>query len=247
MKTYGSNITFSTVNAPKPISGICENFNIKIGDTIYRVPGEDTLAGLVIYKAKKELSFSSTPPGTVTALGVRAAAELTISGFTGGKILVTRAEARWQRGQALVMSAAANHYPALGNTTAGSITAATMAFEGGEGPIVLPTDKVWFGTRGLTAPVAGIINSVTIAETVQVQEEEDGTGDIVGVVLHGYEATCSMEVLTSVDAPDNGSVMSPFEGLDFQVLNPETLWVKGQQRAVRLEGLLVPGVLPEAA
>jgi hypothetical protein len=246
MKTYGANIHFSTVNAPQPISGICENFTMKTADSVFRIQGEDQLAGLVIHGAKTELSFSSTPPGTVATMGVRAAAELTISGLTGGKILVTRAEARWQRRQPLVMSASSNHYPVLGNGT-GSINAATMTFSGEEGPLVLPTDKVWFGTRGLSAPVAGIINSVSIVETVQVLEEEDGTGGIVGVVLYGYEATCSMEVLTSVGMPDQASVMSPFEGLDFQVLNPETLWTKGQQRAVRLEGLLVPGVIPEAA
>ncbi len=71
-KVYGSNIKWSTVDAPKPMSGICEGFTYRVGDQVFRVPGESGFVGAALHGKKGEMQFSSTPPGTVTALGVRA-------------------------------------------------------------------------------------------------------------------------------------------------------------------------------
>ena len=240
MKRYGT-IEYSTVNAPQPIAGICENYNYKSGDQVYEIMGESDLEGIVIHGRKGEVSFSSTPPGDVTALGVRAGAELTITGINTGKVVVTQSSARWQRGQPLTLEAQATHYPNVTATASGTITPATLELERDGGPLQLPTDKVWFGTNGLTGPVAGIVQSCSITETVQSQEEEDGAGEIVAVVLYGYKASASMEVLTSSAAPALGTVLEVFGS--FRVTSVDERWAKGQTRALAIEGILIPGVV----
>lgn len=244
MKYYG-NIKFSTVDAPKPLSGICETFSYKSGDQVYEIMGESDLEGIVLHGRKGELSFSSTPPGDVAALGVRAGAELVVSGISGGKIVVLSSTARWQRGQPMTMEAQATHYPSLSTAASGAITPATMAFAGDGGPLVLPTDKVWFGVHGIAAPVPGIVQSLSITESVTAQEEADGSGDIVAVALYGYKASGSLEILTSGAVPAVGSALEPFDDVVFRVTNAEERWNKGQMRSVALEGILVPGVTEE--
>lgn len=239
MKTYGS-IKYSTVDAPQPIAGICENFNYKIGDQVYEVMGESDLAALVMHGRKGTLSFSSTPPGSATALGVRAAAELTVTGVTGGKVLVMQSSAKWQRGQAMVFDAQANHYPSLAGTAEGTITPATITLlRGASVALQLPTASVWFGVEGLTPVVAeAIVQSCSITESVQAQEEEDAIGDIVAVALHSYKATAQMEVLTDGAIPEIGSDLEAFG--TFRILNAEEKWAKGSTRSIMVDGIIVP-------
>ena len=239
MKTYGS-IKFSTVDAPQPISGICENYTYKTADQIYDIMGESDLEGIVIFGRKGSISFSSTPPGTVVALGVRAGAELTISGLTAGKILITQSSAKWQRKQPMVMDAQATHYPSLTATAVGTLTPATITLARTAAALQLPTDKVWFGTESLTGPVSGIVQSCTVSETVQVQEEEDAAGDIVAVALYGYKANGTMEIITSAAIPELGSTLEAFG--TFKVTSAEEKWAKGQMRSISVEGLLIPGI-----
>lgn len=241
MKYYGT-IKFSTVEAPKPIEGICENFTYRRADTVSEVMGEDDLAAVVIHAAKGELSFSSTPEGDVTALGVRAGAELTISGISGGKIIVSSISARWQRGQAMTMNAQAVHYPDLGTST-GSITTASIGLSRVAGPLQLPADKVWWGVEGIASPVAGIVQSLSITESAQLQEEEDGTGDIVAVAVYGYKATASLEVLTSAEPPVMGTELDAFGS--FRVTGTEIRWQKQLMRSITIDGLIIPGVVNE--
>ena len=239
MKTYGT-IKFSTVDAPQPISGICESYTYKTADQVYDIMGESDLEGIVIYGRKGAITFSSTPPGTVTAMGVRAGAELTISGVTGGKVLVTQAGAKWQRKQPMVMDAQATHYPSITAESIGSITPATLTLARTAAALQLPTDKVWFGTESLVGPVLGIVQSCAISETVQVQEEEDQDTNIVAVALYGYKATGTMEIITSAAIPELGSSLEAFG--TFKITSAEEKWAKGQVRSISCEGLLIPGI-----
>jgi hypothetical protein len=103
---------------------------------------------------------------------------------------------------------------------------------------------VWFGVSGITGPVAGIVQSVSLSESVQVQEEEDGAGLIVAVALYGYKATASLELLTSVARTDAalalGEELDVFGG--FRITSVEEKWSKGAMRSISVEGLLIPGV-----
>lgn len=239
MKTYGA-IKFSTVDAPKPISGICENYNYKSAEQVFEVTDESgDLVGVVIHGRKGELSFSSMPGGAVTALGVRAGAELVITGINTGKVLVTQASASWQRGQPMTMSAQASHYPDIADAGVGTITPQAIALANGGAALVIPTAKVWYGVGGIDAPVAGLVQSCQISESVQALEEEDADGKIVAVVLHGYKATASLEILTAAAPPASGSEMELF-GATFRVTSADERWVKGQTRSVALEGMIVP-------
>lgn len=239
MKTYGT-IKYSTVDAPKPISGICENYNYKSAEQVYEVTDESgDLAGVVLHGKKGELSFSSTPGGAVTALGVRAGAELTITGISTGKVVVTQSAASWQRGQAMTMNAQASHYPDISGSGVGTITPQAITLANDGEALVIPTDKVWYGVGGLSAPVAGLVQSCQITESVQAQEEEDADGKIVAVVLYGYKASASLEVLTAAAPPVPGSVMELF-GATFRVTSVDERWAKGQTRSVALEGMIVP-------
>lgn len=229
MKTYGS-IKYSTVDAPQPIAGICESFNYKSADQIYEIMGEADLEGVVFHGRKGTLSFSSTPGGGVTALGVRAGAELTITGITGGKILVMSSAAKWQRGQPMVFDAGATHYPDLAATADGSITPATITLaRGTDVALQLPTSKVWWSVEGLTPIVSGIVQACSVAESVQAQEEEDALSKIVAVVLHSYKATAQMEVITAGTIPALGAELEAFG--TFRITGAEEKWSKPDPKA----------------
>lgn len=239
MKTYGT-FKFSTVDAPQPIAGICESFSYRLVDQVYEVQGESDIEGIVLHGRKGEISFSSTPSGGVTALGVRAGAELTITGVSGGKVIVTSSSAKWSRGQAMVFDAQATHFPDLSASGVGTITPASFEIANASGAIQLPTNKIWWSVEGLTAAVAGIVQSCALTETVQVHEEADAEGLIVATAVHGYKATANMEILTSGDAPAPGTTFDVFG--DFRVTSSESKWQKGQMRLVSVEGILIPGV-----
>ena len=240
MKTYGP-ISYSTVGAPTPITGICENFSYKDLETLTEVMDQGEIAALVSHGRKGQISFSSTPPATVTELGVRAGNSIDISSIVEGTNIVTTADAKWQRGQPMVMSAQATNYPYLSTTTSGNIVHASLALaHGSAGALVLPTDKVWYSTAGLTGPVAGIVQSCSISETVQIQEEEEGSGKITSIVIHGYKATASMEILSSASIPALGSTLAAFGG--FRIQSAEEKYAKGAVRSIMVEGILVPGV-----
>jgi hypothetical protein len=239
MKYYGT-LKWSTADAPVPVSGIAENFTYREIEQVFEHMGEEEIAAVVTHGKKGEITFSSSPGGDVTALLVRAGSELTIDGISGGKVLCTQASARWQRGSALTMEAQATHYPDLEASSAGSITPATLTLSRTAGPLQLPTDTIWYGVEGLTGPVAGIVQSASISESVQVSEEEDGAGEIVAVALYGYKATGSMEILTAAAKPAVGTELDLFGG--FRITSSEERWSKGQTRAVAVEGFLIPGV-----
>lgn len=254
MKTYG-NIIYSTTDADKPISGICENFTYKDTETLTEVTDLGEIVALIAHARKGTLSFSSTPANGVTALGVRAGNELTLttsstsdldtSSVTGGKVIVTNSSAKWQRGQPMVMDGQAVHLPSLSSTTAGSITPATINLSGGNGSIVTPTDKVWWGVSGLTAGSggipAGILQSCTISESIQLMEEEDQTGSIIAAILHGYKAMLSLEVNSSASIDSLvGSTVTAFT--NFLCQEAEVKSTKGALRTIMLTGICVPGV-----
>ena len=89
---------------------------------------------------------------------------------------------------------------------------------------------------GITAAVAGIVQSCAISESVQVQEEEDAEGLIVAVALYGYKATASMEILSAAALPELGSDLEAFG--TFRVTSAEEKWSKGAMRLIALEGIL---------
>lgn len=246
-KVYGSNIKWSTVDAPKPMSGICEGFTYRVGDQVFRVPGESGFVGAVLHGKKGEMQFSSTPTGAVTALGVRAAAELTVTGYSAGKILVMRVSASWRRGQPMVFDASANHYPGLSGSAVGTITLGTITLARTAGALQLPVDKVWWGTEGVPkAGMSGIVESCQIEESVTADETQDDDQEgspIVAVALDDYQSTVRLEILTAGDPPDSGEVMDVFGG--FRVENSEVRWAKRGKRLVSVAGFLIPGVTEE--
>jgi len=143
----------------------------------------------------------------------------------------------------MVLDATAVHYPGIpaAEVGVGSITPATLTLARTAGPLQFPTDKVWFGAEGITGPVAGIVQSVSLSETVQVQEEADSTGDIVACVLHAYKATAQMEILTAAAVPALGTTLTVFGA--FKITSAEEKWSKGAMRSISIEGILIPGVV----
>jgi len=241
MKIY-SPISFSTVGAPHLSAGICESYSYKNAIQTYEIQGEEDLAGIILHGKKGEISFSTTPAATVTALGVRAGSELTISGLSTGKIICTKSGAKWQRGQPMVFDIAATHFPHLEADGTGTITPATITLADGteSGSLTLPTDKVWFGTRGLTYE-GGIVQSCGIEETIQIQEEPDGaTGNITGIAIHGYKATCQMEILTSAALPEEGTSLVAFG--TYRITEATENWKRGSTRSISITGILIPGI-----
>lgn len=247
MQVYGSNISFSTVGATQPIAGICENYSYKLQEKLDEIISVGEIGALISHGKMAKLGFSSTPPATVTALGVRAGAALAITGdenITSGLVLVTNSGAKWQRGQPMNMSAQANHYPDMpAGAPFGTAVNGTIVLSNPNTAIQLPTNKVWWSVDGLTAVVDGIVQSCSIDESVQIQEEE-GSGDLIGkiiaAIIHTYKATASMEVLTSGSIPDLGSTLEAFGS--FRVQDAEVKFTKGNLRSILVNGILVPGV-----
>lgn len=242
MKSYGQ-IAYSTVNAPHLLPGICESYTYKTADQTLEIQGEEDLAGIVLHGRKGDISFSSTPPGTITALPLRAGAELTITGITAGKILCTKVTAKWSRGQAMTMDATATHYPHITAAGVGTIGLATITLAQGSGDsaLILPTDKVWFGTRGIPNTL-GIVQSCTLEESVQAKDEADGaTGNLIACILSGYKATCQLELLTSGALPEIGAALEAFA--TYRITSAEEKWQKGNTRSISIQGTLIPGIL----
>jgi hypothetical protein len=243
MKTFGSHIEFSTVNAPKPISGICEGYSYKDAQQFTEIPGEGEIAALVRHGRKGAITFSSTPPSSVTSLGVRAGGVISITGLGAGIVLVTTAGAKWQKGQPMVMDAQATHYPDVAGGGAGSIDPADFSLSSGTGALQLPTGKVWWSTAGIEPIVPGIVQSCSISETVQVQEEEgsgDDVGKIVCLAVHSYKATASMEIMTTAAMPEIGSALEVFGS--FKVTDAEPKFTRGNSRVIVVNGICIPGV-----
>ncbi len=211
-------VQWSTVNAPKPLSGICEGFSYKIAKQVAEHMGEADLAAVVLHGRKGELSFSCTPAASVDTLGVRAGSELSLTGFApaaAGKVIVTQSSARWQRGQPLQLEAQAVHYPALSASGTGTITTAGISWDHPDangGVQSRPVGVLSWGTASMVSPLAsqqGLMQSVALSESVQVQEEEGIEGEIAAVVVYGYKATASLEVLTAVTAlPEPGETIN---------------------------------------
>jgi len=244
MKTYGS-IKYSTVGAPASVlaGGICENYNYKKQVQTTEVQGESgDIVAAVLHGEKGEISFSVTPAGNVTVLVARAGAELTVTGISTGKVIVHQASAKWQRGNPMTMDVAATHYGAISDAATGTITPEALALSQTQAAIVLPTDKVWFGTNGITGAVEGIVQSVSLSESVQIAEEEDNTGAIVALAVHSYKATASMEILTSVALSEItlGDTLDIFGS--FSITSADEKFSKNGVHTISVEGILIPGV-----
>lgn len=243
MKTYGS-IKFSTVDAPASVKalGICENYNYKSSNQVFEIMDETALAGIVLHGAKGEISFSVTPGAGVTALNPRAGSEITVTGISTGKVIVPSVSAKWTRGQPMTMDVTATHYPGVSATGSGSVTPGSITLDRTGGALVLPTDKVWFSVVGLASPVAGIVQSCSISEAVQVQEEADPDGVIVALALYGYKANVTMEFLSTVALTDAslaaGESLDAFGG--FTITGSEEKLSKNGARTISVEGILLP-------
>lgn len=244
-KVYGP-IKWSTVGSPNPLTGICENFNYRIGDQLFKVPGEAGFAAAVRHGKKGELSFSSTPPGTVATLPIRAGAELAVAGIAAGKIINSRVSANWRRGTPLKFDASANHYPALAGEAVGELAVAEFVFARTAKALQLPLDKVWWGAESVPKlGLTGIVESFSIEESVQFPDEtedDDQEGaPIVGVVVDNYESTARLEILTAEAVlPEEGSTMPVFGA--FRVNGVEKGERIGNKRLVTINGYLIPGV-----
>ena len=151
-----------------------------------------------------------------------------------GKVLQKLARAgllRWKRGRTGGF--------VLGRP-ASEITLADIAFARTARALQMPADKVWWGVEGITGPVSGLVQSCSISESVQIQEEEDAEGKITALAVHGYKATAQLEMLTSAEPPAPGTTLDLFGS--FLVTSSETKWAKGQMRSISVEGTLLPGI-----
>jgi len=245
MKLYGPNISYSMIGSPgiTGVTGIAENFSYE--DSIQVQDGlvDGDIGYTIEHGEKGAISFEVSPPANITALPARAGATLAIDGITTGKIICQSVTAKWQRGQKMQIDVKAMHYPYLSDTTSGSLQAGSITLSGGTGGLVLPNGKIWWSTEGITPVVDGIVQSFSLSESVQLQEEEgsgENVGKIVAVIIHSYKGKGSMEVLTGGEPPAKGATMTAFGG--FRVEKSNKKFTQGALRNIVVEGYMIPSV-----
>jgi hypothetical protein len=211
MNRYGQTITWSTLTAPHPFSGVLEDYSYD--DRFTRQNEEDEsgeFMAAIIHSRKAELSFKAKVTSASTDwLDLSSSnAALTVSGVSG-IVLCKRAEERWELLQTKRISVDATCYPDMVQSEPvgpGAISAFDPAVT--TPPLVFPGATIIYSTIGLTN-AAGIIHGVTLTQMLEIVEDDpDPTGKLLGAATTGYQRTMEVDILATGAAPANGTAFT---------------------------------------
>lgn len=247
MPTYGS-VIFSTTDAPHPFDGVCENYSYRDAYQVTEVEGETDLVAAVLHRRKGEFSFDATVTAASTNFfDLSSGQKIALTGIATGVCLLTQAVERWQLGQAKQASLQGAHYPDVtageGDAEPGELSAVSPTQT--PGPIVRPADAVIFGTKGLTH-TAGVVQALTLTQSVQVQEFLDESEAITAVATHGYKREIDLEIIAALNSalPALNSELTitgaPDHAGGYIVTNAEKRYAKRQQLVYSVKALWLP-------
>lgn len=205
MQRYGQAITWSTITAPQPASGIVTAYSLRDAATEQLIDdsGGDNVA-LVLHSKKGDLNFEAKVTSDSTNfLDLSAGAAITVSTIVSGVVLASRAVERWQLMQPKMISISATHYPDMvlgGGAPAGDELDAFTPDQAGLG-IVTPGDVIKYSTFGFTH-ASGVVHGLTIEQQLTITEDEPSPdGKLLGAAAHGYLRRISLDLLSTGAKP----------------------------------------------
>lgn len=242
---YGT-LEWSTINAPKPFSGICEGFNYRKTSTVGEETNEhEDIIAVPITQIKGEGSFEGKVTDASTDLpDLSSGAKISISGLTDGTVLARQLVETWRKGQTKTYQVQFSHFPNVtggDGANAGSLTGFTPSPQVAP-PIVRPADKIIFGVKGLTSTL-GKVEGLTITQTLQLREYTDESEQIFAVVAVGYKREFQLEVLANAAAalPDENDSLAvsgaPSNASAAFVTSAEERWRKGDAKMISVNAM----------
>ena len=228
MQGYGTTPThWSTIDAPNPVTGICEDFTIdpkNKRDDIKDASGE--FSGVITSAFKTELSWNYTfNSSSMDFLDLSTGSKLAVTGFTAGGNLAIKAVERWAKGQPKKGSINATNYPDLvtggSGASAGTLSAVSPAIT--SYPYQFPTGQYIMGTAVLTH-ASGSIESMELTQEWTSIEEILLGEKITGVILSAFKRMIQIELLLTGTIPAVGSTLvvsgAPSHASGFIILTP---------------------------
>lgn len=251
---YGTpTVKWSTATSPKLFSGIAENYNYRHNAQKSDTDNDDGERAIsVLHGLTGDISFEVTITDASTDLpDLLDGSKITVvdaDNISGGTVLLTEIVERWQLGSDKMASARATHYPlVVGGAGAAAGTYSGVSPVQVAPPIIIPGGSVVWGTKGLTSAL-GIVQSLTVTQTVQHKPEPDEAGQIVQVTTHGYFRRIALEVVAKGDAvcPAIGTTLAvtgaPAHAAGAFVTGADDRRRKGQKGTIAVEAEWFPAM-----
>lgn len=196
MQNYGKQIKWSTVGAPNPAGGLCENYSYqdRVTQDDHEADNGDH-AATVIHDRQGSISFATklTDDATVPVMADNAGCKIAITGIATGGVLLSQVVESWALKAPRRLQVSATHYPDL--TAGGSDVAAdlTAIDEITTPPIVFPGGRLAWGTKGVSSAL-GIVQGLTITQSVRHSPESE-EGKIVCCITSLFQMSFQLQVL----------------------------------------------------
>lgn len=211
MNRYGQEITWSTMSAPRPFTGVLTSYTARDAATRQLFddePGDNEV--VVLHSAKTALNWEArVTKNSTDFLELSTGAKLTVSGFTSGTILASNASERWALGQAKTVSVQATHYPFMVGGDGDAASNGLNAFTPSQTlSIATPGAELIYGTAGL-GHAAGVVHGLTLEQALTISEDDPSPdGKLLGAAAHGYLRTAKVELLATGAAPARESILA---------------------------------------
>lgn len=247
MNRYGQTITWSTVSAPHPFTGMLSSFSARdvAQDKLIEDDSGDNLA-LILDGQKIEYSLDArVTDGTTDFLDLSAGAKIAVSGITGGTLLCSRAVESWALGREKTCSLSFTKYAFTGGSgaSAGTDLDAVTPSQAGL-TIVTPGGKIVYGTYGLTH-AAGVVHALTIEQMLTITDDDlapDGT--IPGATSHAYKRMIRLSLLSTSTKPAVNSTLAitgaPDHAADYKIISSEERYAEKRGKMYEISAVWIP-------
>lgn len=211
MQNYGKQIKWSTINAPKPTGGICEDYSYegRASEDDHENEAGDH-AATIQHDKMADLSWSTklTSDAKVPVLTNTAGCKVSINTILTGGALFSQITETWGIKAARRLQCSAQHFPDLPN--GGSAIEATLADldEITSQPICFPEEEIAWGMNGIGSAL-GIVQTFSITQSVRLTPYSEG-GKIVTVIASLFQMRFNLQVIALPTAalPEPGMTLA---------------------------------------
>lgn len=208
MKNYGKGIKWSTIGAPNPAGGICEEYlySGQFSEDDHDQEDGDHFA-TILHDRMGELSWGTKLTDDATIPVLEGGCLVSVSGISAGLVLLREVVESWGLREKRSLRAQAQHFP---DATGGDTDAAALDEmpEITSPPICFPAGKLAWGTKGV-ASTLGIVQRFTITQSVTLTPYSE-EGKIVSVIACNFQLRYVLEVLalTGAARPEEGQELT---------------------------------------